>query len=185
MTAIMARLVLAMLMLPATGAVFLIVLFAITRKAGPPAVSRLLVMWMVVYAFVGIYWMLLWRGVVRWTRRRIGWTIAAAGLAAAAGCAFAVLCMSLNRLLPLQVITLAGGGLVPIVWVLATVVIWRETKGERFERLAKRGAAVSCPVCGYSMVGLREARCPECGAGFTLEQLLAAQPRGEARREEG
>jgi rubrerythrin len=36
---------------------------------------------------------------------------------------------------------------------------------------------VSCPSCGYNLTGLNEARCPECGAKFTLDELFAAQPR--------
>ncbi len=28
-----------------------------------------------------------------------------------------------------------------------------------------------CPQCGYNMRGLTEAKCPECGAVFTLDQL--------------
>lgn len=35
---------------------------------------------------------------------------------------------------------------------------------------------ISCPDCGYSMVGLREARCPECGSAFTLDELILSQP---------
>ena len=34
---------------------------------------------------------------------------------------------------------------------------------------------VRCPQCGYSMVGLESCTCPECGAGFTIDQLIAAQ----------
>jgi hypothetical protein len=34
---------------------------------------------------------------------------------------------------------------------------------------------VRCPVCDYSMAGLREAKCPECGSEFTLDQLVAGQ----------
>jgi hypothetical protein len=34
---------------------------------------------------------------------------------------------------------------------------------------------VTCPKCGYSLVGLYEAHCPECGERFTLDRLLAAQ----------
>lgn len=31
---------------------------------------------------------------------------------------------------------------------------------------------VPCPSCGYNLRGLREARCPECGSSFTIEQLV-------------
>jgi hypothetical protein len=34
---------------------------------------------------------------------------------------------------------------------------------------------VLCPGCGYRMVGLRESRCPECGAEYTLDELLSRQ----------
>ncbi len=32
-----------------------------------------------------------------------------------------------------------------------------------------------CPECRYSMVGLREARCPECGTAFTIDELFVRQ----------
>ena len=32
-----------------------------------------------------------------------------------------------------------------------------------------------CPKCGYRMVGLREARCPECGTEYTLDDLVGKQ----------
>ena len=64
-----------------------------------------------------------------------------------------------------------------MLWCLATIFLWRETPAERAQRLAKAGADVPvCPTCGYNMTGLTEARCPECGAQFTLNELLAGQP---------
>jgi len=70
------------------------------------------------------------------------------------------------------------GGLVPIVWVLATVLLWRETAAERLARMSKLAShpTMLCPFCGYNLSGLREARCPECGASFTLDELAASQP---------
>jgi hypothetical protein len=35
--------------------------------------------------------------------------------------------------------------------------------------------ALHCPACGYRMVGLHESRCPECGASYTIDELLARQ----------
>jgi predicted Zn-ribbon and HTH transcriptional regulator len=32
---------------------------------------------------------------------------------------------------------------------------------------------MACPNCGYNLTGLREARCPECGSQFTLDELFA------------
>ena len=31
---------------------------------------------------------------------------------------------------------------------------------------------ISCPLCGYNLRGLTEARCPECGSKFTWDELL-------------
>jgi hypothetical protein len=49
---------------------------------------------------------------------------------------------------------------------------------------------VTCPRCGYSLIGLRDLRCPECGTEFTIDELIRAQgyrgvstiPRGEAEQ---
>jgi hypothetical protein len=87
---------------------------------------------------------------------------------------------------PVPIAILFGGGPVPIIWVLATVLIWRETRAERVERMGGLiGAdAIVCPICGYNLSGLREARCPECGATYTLDSLIAAQPHREAQSSE-
>lgn len=34
---------------------------------------------------------------------------------------------------------------------------------------------VRCPHCDYLLVGLRETRCPECGAQFTIDELFRRQ----------
>lgn len=34
---------------------------------------------------------------------------------------------------------------------------------------------VSCPGCGYSLVGLHEPVCPECGSRFTIDELIRLQ----------
>ena len=34
---------------------------------------------------------------------------------------------------------------------------------------------VHCPNCGYSLIGLTELRCPECGERFTIDTLIRAQ----------
>jgi len=37
--------------------------------------------------------------------------------------------------------------------------------------------AIACPSCGYNLTGLSEARCPEYGSRFTLDQLVASLAR--------
>ena len=184
MTATIARLVLAMLILPAAGAVFVVTLVALLRPARPPGIAQLVLLWTIVYAFVGAYWVLLWRGVVRWTRHRLLRTAGGTALALLAGLAFAGLARALNPGLPPQVLMLVGGGVVPIIWVVATVVLWRETPAERADRLAALGGTVGCPLCGYNLAGLPAGPCPECGGRFTLDRLAASQavndPRADA-----
>jgi hypothetical protein len=181
MTRTVARLILAMLLLPCTGAVFLLLfltLIANSNTGGPPSVARLLLMWSILYVFVGTYWILLWRDMVVWNARRVRLTAIATVLSLAGGGAVAVGVGAIVRGLPPALAVLVGGGTVPITWVLATVLVWRETAAERLGRLTAHGRpALACPLCGYDLAGLTEARCPECGASFTLEQLILARPR--------
>ncbi|MCL4197791.1 MAG: hypothetical protein KJZ69_09900 [Phycisphaerales bacterium] len=39
-----------------------------------------------------------------------------------------------------------------------------------------------CPKCGYDLTGLRESRCPECGAAFDLAALAQRQSIRRPRR---
>ena len=187
MTRTVARLILAMLLLPSTGAVLLLLFLALFPgpDVGPPPVARLLLMWFLLYFFVGAYWIILWHDMVLWNRRRVSLTALATVVSLAGGCALALGLMAMNRRLPPQMAVLIGGGTVPITWVLATVLIWRETAAERLGRLTSHGMpAIACPLCGYNLAGLKEARCPECGASFTLEQIVLARPRTGAQAAE-
>lgn len=172
-----------MLLLPTAGAVFLVLMapvFAAATRGGPD-VLLMLAAWTGVYAYIAVYWTLLWRGLVRWTTGRAMATAAAGPAALLAGAAFGAIFTGVAPGAPVQVAILVGGGIPPIVWTLATVLIWRETPRERAERLGGMASGgVVCPVCGYNLTGLREATCPECGSSFTLERLLAAQPARDA-----
>jgi uncharacterized paraquat-inducible protein A len=181
MTRLVARLILAMLLLPITGTVVLfnLLLMAASGAPGPPRVERVLLLWATTYAVIAVYWILLWRGVVRWTQRRVAWTVYAGAVALCLGAgAAAIILLASRGQMPPGPALLIGGGTVPILWVLATVLIWRESAHERFERLNQlSNGAVCCPICGYNMTGLSAAHCPECGAKFTLDQLFTTQPR--------
>src|SRR5256885_10726597 len=125
MTRTVARLILAMLLLPCTGAVFLLLIFLTvgrTAGPGPPPVGRLLLMWSLLYVFVGAYWVVLWHDMVQWNLRRVTHTAIATVLSLAGGFAVALGCLAVNRLLP-PIAVMIGGGTVPITWVLSTVLI--------------------------------------------------------------
>ena len=75
MTATIARLILAMLILPATGAVFLlafVVVLARSSGQGPPGVGDVAVLWVIVYTFIAGYWILQVKSkeeAVEWAKR--------------------------------------------------------------------------------------------------------------------
>lgn len=178
MTHLVARLILAMLILPITGAVFvLLFVLVIVPSSGAPTPARVLTLWTVIYLFVGAYWTLLWSSLVRWTARRITSTVLAAPASLFVGVLMGTFVHSALGGVPTAMAILVGGGVVPMCWVVATVFIWRETSRERIERLTRANRnVIVCPHCGYNLTGLNEARCPECGSRFTLDKLLAAQP---------
>ncbi len=145
-------------------------------------VSGDVVVWVTTVAtllFVYVYWTLTWSGAAWATRRRrIKTLLALCGSlgvgALTAGLVFYAAEWDANEEAAVFG-TLAAG----ITYVVATVFVWRETTDERIERLKDAGAMafaemLLCGKCGYAMVGLTHARCPECGTEYTLEALWAA-----------
>ena len=128
-------------------------------------------------AYMAAYWLLLWYGSVSWTAQRIYRTMMLTIAAAAVGAAIGV---AIARVLPYSdpELGVCGGMLSgAIVWIILTILAWRETPAERAARMSRANAdALVCPTCGYNLTGLREPRCPECGTQFTLNELYAAQP---------
>jgi hypothetical protein len=178
MTRLVARLLLAMLQFPITAAIVLVVLIGFVARGPQPIFWEITLMWLVIYPLIATYWILIWKDVIRWTARRVVGTLLAGPFALAISALVGLALLPGVGLRDAFIIFLVAGGLVPILWVLATVVIWRETPSERMERIAAAGTeTISCPVCGYNLTGLREARCPECGSPFTFDQLLAGQPK--------
>jgi hypothetical protein len=170
-----------MLILPISGAVMLLgmVIVAVTSGGGPPSALRVVALWLIVDTFIATYWTLLWRGLVRWNRSRIVLTVAAGAGALACGAAVSVVVLALARGIPAGIACLFGGGVVPILWVTATVLIWRETPHERVERLNRLASGAVC--CSdlrlqHDSVYPRP-NVPECGARFTHSiQLFTTQP---------
>ncbi len=133
----------------------------------------------VTWAGVAAYWCLLWRGSVQWSPARVSGTAAAAVAAVVVGGAVAAVISAafVGGSEKVGFILFLGGVLAILLWLVATIFLWRETAAERAARVgAGGGSSVACPTCGYNLTGLAEARCPECGSRFTLDELLAAQP---------
>ena len=119
-------------------------------------------------------WVLIWHGAVQWSSRRIARTFI-----------LIPLCVLPAWIMSGVVIGFArhadeiGWFIAYLVWITAwiigTALIWQENAKERGERLRRLGIhAVACPDCGYNLTGLKEAKCPECGAVYTLDQLYAS-----------
>lgn len=176
MTRLIARLILAMLTLPLAVTVFLLTILPFTSTTGPLKGWNACIIWGVTCAFVFIYWTYIWRDAITWNRtRKFQTAFVMAGACGVGFCGYVFL-MAVARGIPPGPAAMISGGLVPTAFVLGTVLIWRETPVERHARLMARGVdVVTCVACGYNMTGLKTTRCPECGAEFTLDQLLAGQ----------
>jgi hypothetical protein len=136
---------------------------------------------LITWAFFAGCWIGIWRKGVRWTPRRVSWTwiwpFASALFAAIIGVLFGMWEDGIGYFF--------AAVSAPLIWVVGTILIWRETNAERAERLkAAHADVITCPTCGYNLTGLSEARCPECGTKFTLNDLYANQPSREAARVE-
>jgi hypothetical protein len=175
MSSLLARIMLAIFMLPLGALVYMFVMFWIWEMRttlGYYDFERAFVFGGVAaWAFVAVYWYLLWRRSIVWnTRRRVGTSVAAA-CAGAIGVIVGLACYPINE----RVGCFMGSVAAPSLWLVGTVFVWRESAAERAARL-KGSDALVCPTCGYNLTGLSEPRCPECGSRFTLDELLRAQP---------
>jgi hypothetical protein len=128
---------------------------------------------LVTWGFFAIAWVAIWMRGVKWTPTRktlsISWPVISALVAMGVGFAFGTWQREAGYFF--------GSVTAPLVWVFGTILIWRETDAERKSRQrAAHADVITCPTCGYNLTGLSEARCPECGAKFTLNDLYADQP---------
>jgi hypothetical protein len=177
MSRLIASILLSILMFPLAILLFFLTWFALTVAGGYRAEkSGLLAAGCLACSFVGVYWIALWRKTVRWTPARTTATAVAAVAAGVVGLMIGFLMMQAisthDLIFPVFIATVIA----PLLWVFATILIWRENPAERAGRLAGADAnGVACPTCGYNLTGLRGTRCPECGTEFTLDQLFAQQ----------
>ncbi len=183
MSAVLSRLVLAIAVIAATPVVYPVVYMIIERSWIRRDEQALLVADLITALLFGSGWVAVWRRQVHWTQARVAFTLAAALIAIVPGYGVYLILVAQARHLEEPAIVL-GGMLWAVVWVAATAVIWRETPAEQVGRYKRVGVeAIVCPACGYILSGLHEARCPECGAAYTLDQLLASSMQARAEAE--
>jgi hypothetical protein len=179
MSRLIATILLAILMFPLAALVYLMTFF-ISAVGFRSVIGReqngLFVADVVTWLFIAVYWLALWHKKVKWNSSRTSltaWSFLAAG---AAGVGVGLMVGSALPGTNFEFALFVGGVVAPLLWVVATIFIWRETADESASRLAGTEGGVVCPACGYNLTGLRGTRCPECGNEFTLDQLLASQP---------
>jgi len=179
MSRLIAKILLTVFMIPFAALVYLISFSVIYNwnaargkwYADPVIVLSGVIAWLT----IATYWIFVWRSQVVWTTPRVTLTFLLAIVSAATSTVIA----KLVRLVVQDDSTsnFIGTTLCPILWLIGTVLVWRESAEERAARITNAGGdALTCPVCGYNLTGLSEPRCPECGTKFTLSDLFARQP---------
>lgn len=179
MSRLIARILLSFLVFPLAGLIYLLTFLFFVEGVRPRYSpyrdeAGFFIAGVFCWGFMAAYWWLLWRKTVRWTGERIGMTLGAVLVVSVIG---ALLGAAAGNVIGDEFGYFIGTATAPLLWLVATVFIWRESAAERAARLVNAGRdSVVCPTCGYNLTGLHEARCPECGSQFTLDQLFAAQP---------
>lgn len=87
------------------------------------------------------------------------------------GCALAEVFVRRDDELVMGAVGLLGGAGILMIWLpaLNRLMVGRRVVDD------VNTVNVFCPACGYSLVGLRDLRCPECGASFTIDELIRSQ----------
>jgi hypothetical protein len=179
MSRLVAQLLLSVVLLPLAAIVYTLVLVCgeqmYMRYGGYYGWRTTGFLWTggVTWIFIAIYWILLWKQSVRWTPQRVRKTALVAGTALVAAIGIGALA---DKIVGDGFGQFIGSALGPMLWLVQTIIVWRETPAERSDRLKGSADAIVCPTCGYNLTGLTGTRCPECGTQFTLTELLAAQP---------
>jgi DNA-directed RNA polymerase subunit RPC12/RpoP len=174
-TQLLARIMLALLMLPLASLVYMLTIIAVDGFRlfrGWRGEMEFLLTGLVTGLFVAIYWVLLWLRTVRWTSGRVLGTLAFFFAAIVPSIALGMWMATFDDELGVFVGTVGT----ILLWLVATVFVWRETAAERAARFGTGtdgSSVIACPRCGYNLTGLASTQCPECGSRFTLDELLA------------
>jgi len=145
----------------------------------PPDAAAAVSYWISILLGMAI-WIAVWRKTVKWTRNRINRTILASlpllSCPLIVWTGLADLGEAYGTFALVQPLIVVG------LWIAATALIWRDSE-EPSERLAEKLAGahdqlidmanhVRCAKCDYSLMGLSEVRCPECGWTSTVDAVV-------------
>jgi hypothetical protein len=122
-------------------------------------------------------WIMIWHRDVKWTKRRTVRTLTSSILAVFMAVLIGIAPYAANGFSHLEGAIFWIGWSYYYLWLAGILVCWRESNAERNARLNAGPTStptILCPNCRYNMTGLREAKCPECGSTFTLDQLHRA-----------
>lgn len=180
MSRLIASILLSILVFPLGSILYLVVFITFVSNRGYGRFEEevgFLLAGLLTWAFLAWYWVFVWRQTVKWTRSRVARTLYAAAASAAVGAVAGVATGAMEEGFGFFIASVTP----PLLWLVATVLVWRETDAERSARLRAQGRlaggpGIPCPTCGYDMTGLKSTRCPECGSEFTIDELIAAQP---------
>ena len=128
-------------------------------------------------ALAGIAWLLALRWIWRGYSREVQY-VRAAALTATVACVAVILGVVVAELFRsdhadylIVSLILLSSAIAVAIWIPVAVQL---VKGRTI--LRDDGVVnVTCPKCGYLLVGLTELRCPECGTQFTIDGLIRAQ----------
>ena len=173
MSQLVSRLLLAMTIIFALPIVCLISFLLIENNIVRDDILALWAADVVSAVFLATGWALIWRGQVVWTARRRHLTaVAIVGSAVPALLVGLLVESAAGSQEPAMVV---GGMCWAVFWLGSTALTWREDRVERRNRLSGLSSGViHYPSCGYNLTGLEQARCPECGTRYTLNELFAA-----------
>lgn len=176
MTPTTSRLLLSMILLTFQVAAYLVV-FNILYMASPwSEFESHLYTGLALYPLGLILWPLIWFRAVRWTFRRIAFTMAwlvASLLFAGAVFVGWIILAAINGWMDEDYAMSVCVPLAMILWPLGTVFIWQDRLADRAARSREaQRDGVKCPGCGYALSDIRSTTCPECGRTFTLRELV-------------
>jgi len=166
------RLVVGMALLPLLPCLWYVCAVTFAEPLSLPDQTAMSVAFLLSAGLGILIWVLLWRPVVSWNRRLTVLTSMLTILWLASALAFFMpqIDDAVDTVVYLSPIWMWG------LWLMGTAWLWRDRPGTlgAVTRDAPALLEPACLDCGYSLRGLTEVRCPECGWSGTIDAVLSA-----------